>query len=315
MRLPPLDLDPPDHAAYRVLLNPFFAPRVVAELEAKARALTVQLIDDLKPKGGCDFVADFARVLPVTVFLDMMDLPLSLRTQFIGWAEAVLQASTAEAKLAAFKAIVGYLGGVIAEREDARGDDLVSRLLDARDAGKMPHPDDALGVVTLLFLGGIDTVANMLAFTAGFLAGSPAHRRRLVEDPEVVPRAVEEFIRRFGLSNTIRTLTVDYEYKGVRFREGEAVMVPISMSSMDDRIYDRPLEIDFNRDNPRGHDTFGNGPHRCVGMHLARAEMRIFLQEWVKRIPDFEIPPGASAPSISASVNAVKALPLAWPVE
>lgn len=129
----------------------------------------------------------------------------------------------------------------------------------------------------------------------------------------MIPPAAEEYIRRQGLSNTGRLVKSDVTYKGVTFKADEMVMVPISMSSMDDRKHANPLEIDFDRVTP-AHDTFGNGPHKCVGAPLARAELRIFLEEWTKRIPDFRLDPTQRPASHSGAVNGVSSLHLVWDV-
>src|SRR5262249_53891741 len=138
-------------------------------------------------------------------------------------------------------------------------------------------------------------VANVLAFMARHLAQHPEHRRRLRDEPATIPRAIEEFLRRFGLSNTGRLILSDVERKGVTMKKDEMIMVPIGCSSIDDRHYADPFAIDFDRpgifdrhDLPT-HNTFGNGPHKCVGAPLARAEFKIFLEEWLRRIPDFRL--------------------------
>ena len=165
----------------------------------------------------------------------------------------------------------------------------------------------------LLFFGGIDTVASMLSFIALFLATHAEHRKQLVQNPQIVPQAVEEFLRRHGLSNTVRLITEDFEYKGVPFRKGDLIQVPISLHGLDDRRWEHPMDVDFNR-KTTFHATFGNGPHRCPGSNLARTEIRVFLQEWMPRIPDFTIPKGEKVVTATGNVNAVEYLPLEWSV-
>lgn len=313
IRMPPLTVDPPLHARYRAVLNPSFTPGKVREVSEKARALTIDIIERLKPMGRCDFVNDFARIMPVTIFLGIVDLPLDRRDEFVEWAVGYISASDQQTRDHYLEKVVGYLGNAIEERAANPGDDLLSRIVKWRENPRFEGEHEVIGMAMLVFFGGLDTVANMLSFTAWHLAEHPEHRRRILEDPDIIPQAAEEYFRRQGLSNTGRLVKRDISYKGVTFKADEMVMVPISMSSMDDRKHADPLTVDFDRVTP-AHDTFGNGPHKCVGAPLARIELRIFLEEWVKRIPDFRLAPGSAPVSHSGSVNGVSSLQLVWEV-
>jgi cytochrome P450 len=190
---------------------------------------------------------------------------------------------------------------------------LLSRIVSWRKNSRFQGEAETMGMAMVTFFGGLDTVANMLSFTTHHLAQRPALRRRLIDEPDLIPQAAEEFIRRFGLSNTGRLVLADHEYKGVVFKKNEMVMVPIALSSMDDRLYENPMEIDFDRNvGQHGHNTFGNGPHRCVGSPLARAELYVFLEEWLKHIPDFRLDPDHSPVTHSGSVNGMNSLYLRW---
>lgn len=309
-RFAPLEYDPPEHADYRQVISPAFGPAVVAGLEKEARELAIRLIENLKPKGGCEFVSDFARHLPITVFLHMVDLPLSDREKFLEWAEIMVRSPSKEVKQKAFGETVAYLSRYIDERTAHPGKDLISRVVQAKVNGRPMERDEVLGMCTVLFFGGLDTVASMLSFVALFLARNPGHRRQLIDNPDIIPNAIEEFLRRHGLSNTTRVIAKDFDHKGIPFKQGELIQVPISLHGMDERRYENPLEVDFNR-KPI-HATFGNGPHRCPGSNLARTELRVFLQEWLSRIPDFQVKPGDKVRTQSGSVNGVVHLPLVW---
>ncbi len=161
-----------------------------------------------------------------------------------------------------------------------------------------------------LFLAGLDTVASSLSFIALYLAERPALRKQLRESPDIIPRASEEFFRRFGLSSTGRLIKEDITLKGVTIRKGDMVMVSLPLSGIDDRAYANPMEVDFNRVAP--HNTFGNGPHKCVGAPLARAEIQIFLQEFLSRIPDFRLDPNDLPVQRGGSVAGMNRLPLLW---
>ena len=312
IQMPPLTVDPPDHARYRSVLNPVFRGVKMASLEPDIRALTVELIEGLRPQGGCEFLADFGQVMPVSVFLGLANLPLAQRREFVAWAVNYIAATDQATRDLYLGKVMSYLGAVLEDRKAGDGDDLLSKI--AR-WGQTPDcgPGDMIGMAAVVFFGGLDTVTNMLTFIARHLAEHPEHRRRLVAEPGLAAQATEEYIRRHGLSNTGRLVKVATDYKGAHFAADDMVMVPISLSGMDERKFDRPLAVDFDRAlEPNDHDTFGNGPHRCVGAPLARLELRIFLEEWLKRIPDFHIDPVSPFSSYSGSVNGVHSLSLVW---
>jgi cytochrome P450 len=308
----PLEADPPEHADYRRVIAPFFSPVVVAKLESQVRELTISLIESFKPRGSCEFVAEFARHLPVTVFLGMIDLPLAERERFIAWGEVMTRATSSKEKQDVLRQTVEYLSRFIAERTASPKDDLISRVVKAEVNGRPVRQDEVLGMTTLLFFGGLDTVASMLSFVARFLARNPSHRRQLIDDPKLIPGAIEEFLRRHGLSNTVRILNEDAELGGVQLKKDDIIMVPISLHGLDERRFPDALSLDFKRKPV--HATFGNGPHRCPGSNLARTEVRVFLEEWLKRIPEFEITPGEQSRTATGAVNTVTYLPLSWPL-
>jgi cytochrome P450 len=313
VRMPPLTVDPPLHARYRAVLNPSFTPKRVQTLGEQVRALTVDLIEKLRPLGACEFVGQFARIMPVTIFLGIVDLPLDRRDEFVEWAVGYIDASDQPTKDRYLGKVVAFLREVLDARAAAPGDDLLSRIAGWRDNPRFGGEHEVIGMAMLVFFGGLDTVANMLSFTAWHLAKHPELHRRLRDDPSIAGRAAEEYIRRHGLSNTGRLVKHDVAYKGVTFKADEMVMVPISMSSMDDRLHADPLTVDFDRETP-AHDTFGNGPHKCVGAPLARSELRIFLEEWTQRMPPVRLAPGHRPRSHSGSVNGVSSLHLEWDI-
>ena len=293
---PPLSYDPPNHARFRAILNPYFTPKKVAAAQQDARALMIELIEKIKARRRCEFVRDFASVLPVVVFLNIVDLPAERREEFLEWGDAFSRAPDQESRDRAFATITGYLKSVLDERHANPGDDLLSKIAAWRDNPRFESEDEVMGLAFNVFAGGQDTVANALSFTVRHLAEHPGHRQRLRDEPEVIPRAVEEYLRRWGQSNTGRLIMEDVEHKGVTMKKGEMVMVPIGCSSIDERRHPDPWTIDFDRediwDNGRPtHNTFGNGAHKCVGAPLARAEMALFLEEWVTRIPEFRLDP------------------------
>jgi cytochrome P450 len=217
------------------------------------------------------------------------------------------------------KAISAYLKQVLDERYAKPGKDLFSAISAWRDNPRFEGEEELIGMALVVFLGGLDTVASLLSFVTRHLAQHPEHQRRLREEPEIIPRAVEEFFRRFGLSNTGRLILSDVERKGATMKKDEMVLVPIGCSGIDDRKYPDPFTIDFDR--PENfekkvptHNTLGNGPHKCVGAPLARAEIKIFLEEWLPRIPDFRLDPERPPKAQLGPVPGLDHLHLLWDV-
>jgi len=307
----PVTVDPPDHAKYRAVINPGFTPKRVAKMREAARALTIELTEKMKPNGGCEFVADFGRVMPVTLFLQIVDLPLDQREEFIEWGLAFLSSYDPEERRASQKRVRDYLKVILDEREGGAGEDLLTRIANWRRNPRFRSDDECLSMASLLFFGGLDTVASELSFIAHHLATHPELQRRLRAEPGIAERAGEEFIRRFGLSNTGRIITRDFEYKGVQFKKDEMVLVPINISGIDDRLYADPMTVDFDRAAP-SHNTFGNGPHKCVAASLARAEVQVFLEEFVTRIPEFRLDPDRPPIQHCGAVPGFDRLPLRW---
>jgi cytochrome P450 len=311
----PLGLDPPEHGRFRRLIMPALMPMAVRALEAKARSTARGLIDEIAPRGRCEFISEFAKVVPITVFLTMMNLPLVDREMLTEWAEVGPRSDSLDEKKAASKKIAKYLSEIIKTRALTPGDDLISRIAHAEIDGKRILFTDALNLCVLLLFGGLDTVASQMGFIARFLAESPDHRRAIRERPAIIVTALEEMIRRFSLTNTARLIAADYEYKGIHFKKGDMVQLPKSLYALDDQKNSEPEKVDFDR--PRSeikHAAFGAGPHNCPGSVLARRELVVFLEEWLPRIPDFEIDPDRRPKVASGVSTSFVELHLRWKV-
>ena len=164
---------------------------------------------------------------------------------------------------------------------------------------------------TVVLFGGLDTLASLLGFVARFLAESPEHRQRLVLEPELIPFAVEELLRRFAVAGVGRIAPRDLQIRDITIKEGERIWLPSFLHNLDERRFQDPLLVDFNRRGPL-HASFGNGIHRCPGSNLARTELRIFLEEWLRRIPQFGVAPGATPLTGAGIILSMKYLPLTW---
>ena len=309
--MPPMTVDPPLHARYRAVLNPAFTPGKVRGLTDKTRAVAVELIEQLKPRGHCEFVNDFARVMPVVVFLSIMDLPTDRRAEFVKWAGGYTTASDQETKDASAAAVADYLRGIVDERAVNPGDDLLSRIAGWRKNPRFQDEAEVMGMAMISFIGGLDTVANLISFTAWHLARDTAARQRLIDDPTLIPRAAEEYLRRHGVNMTSRLIKREVTHKGVTLHPDDMILIIDGLASLDEREWADPFAIDYDRD-ARAHDTFGNGAHKCPGEHLARMEIIVFIEEWLKRIPDFRIDPDKPALTYSGPVIGMSQLALRW---
>jgi len=308
----PLHLDPPDQKPYRDLIASSFLPKHLRELEGAVTEIARELVARLAPRGRCEFVGEFAQHLPIIVILHLLDLPLEDRTMLLGWADEVVRSGEVARRQAAQLKVRNYLESRINERRGKDGADLVSKIANATIEGRPMSHQEALSMCGLLLVGGLDTVVSALSFIAHFLATHPEERRFLRDNPEAHADAVEELLRRFGIPNTARMITHDFTYKGIAFRAGEQIQVPVSLFGLDDRITPEPLKVDFDRPGRPRHVAFGSGPHTCPGNNLARREIKVFLREWLAVIPDFALDPQQPPRFASGMTNTVSSLPLVW---
>jgi len=311
--MPPITENPPDHTRYRAVLNPYFAKRrVVENYEARCREVIAGIIEGFRPKGRCEFVAEFSTIAPLMIFWDFVDLPYARRDDFLRWGRMFMTNAASEDRARANREISDYLGQLLDERFEKPGDDVFSGISQWRTNPRYRDRGELLGMAQLVFLGGLDTVASSMGFCMLRLAERPELQERLKQDKAVIPAAVEEMLRRHGLSNTGRELRQDVVRKGATMKAGDMIMVMNSLSSIDERLYADPFKVDFDR-GPVHHNSMGNGPHKCVGQHLARLEMRVLLEEWARRMPVVRIDPDAPPPrSRAGSVIAMEHLHLVW---
>jgi cytochrome P450 len=312
MRLAPLEYDPPEHTALRALLSPAFGPKPMQALQSEIRALCIELIEGFVAKGECEFVSDFAKRLPIVVFLRLVDLPLSDREHLLELTEMSVRGN-AEQRMQANQGLYMYVQKWIAQRRAQPGPDVFSKIVNAQPDGKPLAPDVTFGMLANVIFGGLDTVAASLGFVTRWLADNPQVRDELASNPALIANAEEEFYRRFGIPQTARVIAHDFEYKDVAFKQEEQILLSRTLHGLDERRYPEPLTVDFNRKRAP-HAAFGDGPHRCPGSFLARQELGIFLEEWLKRVPSFRIKPGAKVVTSSGMVNGVLSLPLVWDV-
>ncbi len=307
----PVILDPPAHRPYRLLLNSSLAPKIVNGMEAGIRELAGALIEDFLPRGACNFTTEYAELLPVQIFMRMVDLPASDVPKIKYWTDQIVHPDGSMTYAQAKQHLYDYLDPYIEARAGGDGDDMLSRIINGRVNERALTRPEMRSLCMQMLLGGLDTVVNFMGFAFLFLARNPAHQQELRANHTLIPAAVEEFLRRFPVVSLAREVREDIEYDGVRLLKGEMVAIPTPLAGTDARLNARPLEVDFHR-TVSEHVTFGNGPHVCPGAYLARTEMRITLEEWLARVPEFRLAPGATLRFRGGLVGVVDALPLVW---
>ena len=299
LRLVPIAFDPPDHARFRRILDPLFAPRRIAAMAPELRVLAGDLIDGIAARGECDIVADLAIPYPSQVFLSLFGLPLEDRDRLIRWKDGVIGAANPGgalregADLQPSIELFEYLTRYIAERraQGPTGEDVLSRLIALGDDGLTD--EELLGLAFLFVLAGLDTVTAAIGFAFLDLAQDPALRATIVDDPSTIPNVVEEILR-LELPAPIvpRMTTTDVELDGQTIPAGSPVALVLACPNRDAGEHPDPDSIVLGRADAR-HLGFGGGVHRCLGSHLARAELRLVLEEFHRRIPDYSLAPGA----------------------
>lgn len=308
----PLECDPPRHTGLRAVISPLFAPDTLRKGEATARELAVALIEKFRDKGGCEFQDEFARHLPIAVFLKLVDLPLDDREYLLSLAEKRMRSPIAEERNSAKAGLIAYMADAIAERREHPREDFISRIIHSKIDGQPLNNDDMLNLLATTLSGGLDTVASMMGFAMLRLAERPDLQERLQNEPQIITKAVDEIIRRHGLSNITRIATRDMEFAGAPLREGDAIVTPSLLIGVDPARFPNPTVLDFDRPAGVTHGTFGNGIHRCPGANLGRLELRIMLQEWLPRIPRWRLDPDNPPLTGSGLVNTVHHMHLVW---
>lgn len=307
----PLEKDGAEHAMYRRLMNPLFSPKRINEIGDRVTTTAESLVRELRPLGECEFVEAFSKPFPVMVFLELLGLPLDEMPLFLRWEEHLLHSKTMAERVSAAHGIKAYLVDVISRRREQPVDDLISVVVHSELEGRPLDDTEILSICFMLFVGGLDTVANKLGFMFKFLAENPAAQQALRENPERIPGAAEELLRAHAIIVPLRVLKRDVEFHGVLMKAGEHVAVPLALAGRDERVFECPHQVDFERQrNP--HISFSSGPHRCIGSHLARREIKIALELWLSHVPPFRVKEGAEPRTHTTAVFGVDYLPLVW---
>lgn len=306
----PLGIDPPDHAKYRRFLNVHFTPVALQKLEPKVRALAVEMIEEFAHRGEVDIAHDFGRVYPVRVFLDLMGLPFAMFEQFLAWEYEILHSRDHARMGAAVTQVIAYLREFIAEKRKNPDDKLGSYIANGEIEGRPLTPDEVIGMTWFLWLGGLDTVASTISQMFRRMALDQALQQRLRDEPGLTNTAVEEFLRMQPLVNSFRLVKKDLEWDGVTLKAGDYITCLNSSGNFDPAQFPDPRTFDPARPVNR-HYTFVGGIHLCLGAHLARRELRILVDEFVKRVPTFTVKPGADT-TVVPGLLSIRNLPIVW---
>ncbi|MFE2045989.1 cytochrome P450 [Streptomyces sp. NPDC059477] len=290
----PIELDPPRATEYRQLINPLLTPEAVERLVPMIERHAARIVDDFIELGSCDFVRDLTNPLPAAVTLDWLGFPEEDWAKLAGPIHDIFAAPAGSDRAARGAAGLAYMDQrireLITERRTAPRADAISALVAGGRPDGEPFGDDELvSVIGLLIAGGVDTTTSLTGSTLVHLARHPEQRRRLVESPDLLDTATEEFLRAFAPSQSMaRTVTQDVEVGGCPMRAGDRVLIPWVAANHDPAVFPDPEEVRLDRDTTR-HLSFGIGSHRCAGAHLARAMFRAMMTQILTRLPDYRV--------------------------
>jgi cytochrome P450 len=313
-RMIPVELDPPDHQRYRALLAEPFSPKRARQYEESLRQIVNGLIDGFIADGGCDAFQAMAVPLPALLATIFLGVPIEDGPRLQGWIHALVHetASRPEAAMEGAQGIYGYFGKLLASRAGSDDDDLISVLLRAKVDGVSLGTDELLGFSLFLLLASIDTSQKVIGSMFWRLANDPGLLARLAADPSLIPAAVEEFLRLYAPVIGARRVTEPTEVGGIAMAEGDRVLLLLGAASRDERAFAEPAEFLLDRPNGARHLAFGDYIHKCLGIHIARVELRVLLEEWLRRIPWFETQPGQTAVWSNGQVQGVVRAPIQW---
>ena len=310
--LPPIDADPPLHTWTRRLLLPWFSHSRVASYEPVTRELCDRLIDGFIHRGSADAARDYAQQIPVRVIGLVLGVPDDMADTFTGWVQNVLEFAHDEARSAAGRdGITAYLLGQLEERRTNSGDDLISELLHTEVDGAPIDDLNILGMAALTLIAGVDTTWSSIGSSMLHLATHPDDVQRLIDQPELMPVAIEELLRAYSPVTMARIAVDDIELAGCPVHAGDKVILNFPAANRDPAVFDRPDEVILDRVENR-HVAFGLGIHRCAGSNLARMELRVAIDTWLQRIPSFRLAPDATVTWAGGQVRGPRQVPVTF---
>jgi cytochrome P450 len=309
---PPITSDPPFHTDARRMLLPYFSPKAVIGMESATRGIATRLLDALEGVDTADAADAYAKHIPVQVIASMLGLPIEDAEQFTQWAVDILQSGEADfaIRTRATKEVLAYFSDIVAQRRDELSDDLVSDLIRTPMPNGDPLTDKHIaGTGFLLLLAGIDTTWSSIGASLLHLATHANDRERLVSEPELIPTAVEEFLRAYSPVTMARVAATDAEVGGCPVSAGDKVLLPFGAGNRDPERFEKADDVIIDRAENR-HFAFGIGIHRCLGSNLARMELQVALEEWLTRFPNFELTEGETAQWAGTQIRGPREIPV-----
>ncbi|MGA8899421.1 cytochrome P450 [Bradyrhizobium sp.] len=309
---PPITSDPPEHKPAKQLLLPSFTPDAIKKLEPRVRAICNELIDGFINDGRCDAAARYSRHIPVRAIAHMLGIPEADGDRFIKWIHEILELGIKDQAILmkAVQEMIAYFAGHIERRKKEPTDDLITTLMNARDKDGQPLSDlHVQGTLRLLLIAGIDTTWSAIGSSLWHLARIPADRERLLADPELLPAAIEEFLRAYAPVTMAREVMKETEIAGCPVKPGNMLLLSFPAANRDPAMFPDADKVVIDRkQNP--HAAFGLGIHRCIGSNLARMEMTVAIEEWLKRIPDFRLDAAGKVTWSEGTVRGPRQLPI-----
>ena len=310
---PPITSDPPFHAMARRLLLPAFAPKAIDALEPFTRRLCRELLDAMASHDEVDAAVDYAQHIPLRVIVGMLGFPQEDADLFRRFIRMVLEDVDASAEDRQAQVDDGeletYIDARIAEHQAHPRDDLTTFLLNAELDGNKLDPDHVRGTMVLLMIAGIDTTWSAIGASLWHLAQNPADRKRLAAEPELMATAVEEFLRAYAPVTMARLVAKDFEFQGCPMKHGDWLLLPFPAANRDPDVFPDAEKVVLERAENR-HAAFGLGVHRCLGSNLARMELRVALEEWILRYPDFELTDPSKVTWSAGQVRGPRTIPV-----
>lgn len=308
MPSPPITSDPPHHKPSRMLLLPAFTPQAIEPFREVTRRIATELLDKMGTAKTCDAAVDYAQHIPVRVIANMLGLPESEGDRFRQWIHVFLEDTirddndSAKRLIETVEEMNAYFRPFVEARRANPGRDLISFLTQARFNGQELTPRHFYGTLQLLLIAGIDTTWSAIGSSLWHLARHPEDRRRLAADPALIPTAVEEFLRAYAPVTMARRVAKDTSVGGCPMKTGEHVLLAFPAANRDPAVFPDADKVLIDREENR-HVAFGLGIHRCIGSNLARMEIQVALEEWLKRFPEFRL---ADADAVQWSAGPVR---------
>jgi cytochrome P450 len=311
IQAPPITSDPPHHRPAKQILLPYFTLAAVKKLESKTRQICNELIDRFIADGRCDAAMQYSRHVPTRVIAAMMGIPEKDSDLFIKWVHEILELGITDTAMimGALREMSDYFVNQIELRKKHPTDDLITSLMQVQHEGKPFSVEHVVATLRLLLLAAIDTTWSAIGASLCHLAKTPADCKRLIAEPELMPTAIEEFLRAFAPVIMAREVVKETTICGCPIKPGNMMLLPFPAANRDPAMFPEADKVIIDRKDNR-HATFGLGIHRCVGSNLARMELTVGVEEWLKRIPQFRLDPSLPVQWSEGTVRGPRRLPI-----